>query len=334
MRRKLLALLLLAVFLAPVVVAAFLIRLPLLILEPGPAPDVASLTEIVARTYPSEGAIHLTTAQVREPEGSTTVEILQGLVDPFKQVLPREAVYPSDRSEGATVEVQAAQMAQSESAATVAALSELGMSYEPDGVFVKEVDQKAPAARRIKPGDIIFELASAPVATVEQLEQILRQLRPDREVSLRLRREGRQRSVRTRTVAGSQEAALGLSVSQSHRAPIEVDISAEEIGGPSAGLMFALSIYDQLIPEDLTAGATIAGTGTIDNLPGQDGVVGEVGAVELKVRAAQRIGAEVFLVASKEAARAREAAPEAMVVIGVSSLKQAIAELRRLAERP
>ncbi|HVL51886.1 MAG TPA: hypothetical protein VM754_10350, partial [Actinomycetota bacterium] len=93
--------------------------------------------------------------------------------------------------------------------------------------------------------------------------------------------------------------------------------------------MYSLSIYDRLVPEDLTKGWIIAGTGTIDN-ENRIGVVGTVGSVGLKVRAAGRIGAQVFMVPKQEAEAAREAAGDGMQVIGVSTLKEAIGELRQL----
>lgn len=319
--------------LAPFVAVAFLLELPMLVLEPGPAPDVAKRSEIHAPTYPSKGSMHLTTARVNSPSGSTAVEIMQGLFDGDKHLVPRESVYPSGRTDEQTHGVQEAQMTQSESAAATAALNELGMPSIADGVFVNEVVGEAPAARRIHAGDVIVGVDGEPVLTLEDLTKALETHKPGDEVALEVHREGKSKDLAVRAVESSEKrgkAELGIKASQSHRAPIEIAIDAEEIGGPSAGLMFALSIYDRLVPEDLTGGRKIAGTGTIENEPDTSGKVGEVGAIDLKMKGAIEIGAKVFVVPKGELAAARSAATPGMKVIGVTTLADAIDQLKQL----
>ncbi len=312
-------------------VLGLFVRLPLLVLEPGPAPDVAKRTRIEAHTFPSEGSIHLTTAQVRSPQGASGRQVLAAIFDPDQLVLPRDVIYPSGQSNEHTESVQKAQMTQSELEAAVAALSELGMPYEAKGVFVSEVDEGSPAARRLVAGDVITAVDSKPVRLLDELTDEL-EARPEGE-SVRLEVLRRERtldfSVKTvRPEAG--RSALGAELVQYNKPPVEVTISSRDIGGPSAGLMYALSIYDRLIPEDITGGRKIAGTGTIENSDNRNGVVGAVGSVELKVKGASRIGAGVFLVPKPELKEAREAAGSEMQVIGVSTLKEAITELKKL----
>ncbi|CAN5898438.1 PDZ domain-containing protein [soil metagenome] len=314
-------------------VAALFVKLPLLILEPGPAPDVAKRTTIAAETFPSEGSIHLTTAQVRAPEGATGVEVVKAMFNPDKVVFAREAIYPSDASHAHTESIQAAQMTQSELEAAVAALSELGMAYRAEGVFVSEIAESSPAARRLVAGDVITAVNGEPVSLVEDLTEELDKLSPGESVRLEvLRGPDRQTfSVKTgKPFSGPKGSALGAELVQYRKAPIDVSILSRDIGGPSAGLIYALSIYDRLVPEDITGGRTVAGTGTIENTDQVVGAVGAVGSVELKVKGADRIGAEVFLVPKAEVEQARKAAGGGMQVIGVSSLKEAIAELKNL----
>ena len=319
--------------LAPFVAAAFLLELPVLVLEPGPSPDVAKRSEIHAPTYPSEGSMHLTTARVNSPSGSTPVEILDGLIDGDKHVVPRSSVYPSGRTDEQTEGVQVAQMSQSESEAATAALNELGLPSIPDGVFVNEVVGDVPAAKRIHAGDVITAVDGQRVVTLEDLMRALEAHKPGDQVALEVHREGETKNLKVETVESSEmkgKAEVGVKVSQSNKAPIEIAIDAEEIGGPSAGLMFALSIYDRLVPEDLTGGQKIAGTGTIENQPDKSGKVGEVGAIELKIKGAIKIGAEVFVVPKGELAAARSAATPGIKVIGVSTLSEAIDQLKKL----
>lgn len=317
-------------FLGIVVVLGLFVRLPLLVLEPGPAPDVAKRTTIEAPTFPSEGSIHLTTAQVRAPQGASGRQILAAIFDPDQLVLPRDVIYPSGESNAHTESVQAAQMTQSELEAAVAALSELGLPYEPQGVFVSEVDEDAPAARDLVPGDIITTVDSREVRTLQELTDALKDRPAGDTVRLGVRRGSRTLELTVDTAGEDGGAGLAAELVQYNKAPIDVSISSRDIGGPSAGLMYALSIYDRLVPEDITGGRKIAGTGTIENPAGRSGVVGAVGSVELKVKGASRIGAGVFLVPKPELDEARAAAGSGMEVIGVSTLKEAIAELKRL----
>lgn len=320
-------------FIGIVAVLGTFVRLPLLILEPGPAPDVARRTEIAAVTYPSEGSIHLTTAQVRSPDGATAAELLRAMFNPDKVVFPREAIYPSDESHAHTESIQAAQMTQSELEAAVAALNELGMPYRAEGVFVSEIAETSPAARRLVAGDVITAVDGKPVVLVEDLKVELERREPGEAVELRVLRGRQDKSFSVKTMEpaeGSKGAGLGAEVVQFRKAPVDVSISSRDIGGPSAGLIYALSIYDRLVPDDITGGRTIAGTGTIENTDKRTGSVGAVGSVDLKVKGADRIGAEVFLVPKAELEEARKAAGSDMEVIGVSSLKEAIAELKKL----
>jgi len=315
-------------------VLAVSLRLPLLVLEPGPAPDIAERTEIDAQTYPSEGSMHLTTAQVGRPKGATAAEVLAAIFASEQVVFPRTAIYPAGRSDQETESIQAAQMTRSELEAAVAALGELGMPYRAEGVFVIEVLQGTPAAAELVAGDVITAVDAKPVKDLRDLNRELAARDGGERVRLEVLRGGEVKSFAVKTTGPPTEdkediSPLGAKLADFRKAPIEVSISSRDIGGPSAGLMYSLSIYDRLVPEDLTKGWIIAGTGTIDN-EDRTGVVGTVGSVGLKVRAAGRIGAQVFMVPKEEAEAAREAAGDGMQVIGVSTLKEAIGELRKL----
>lgn len=315
-----------------IAVPGVLIHLPLLILEPGPAPDVARRTSIQAPTFPSRGSIHLTTVKIAEPSGSTVKELLQAIFNANREVIPREAVVPQGQSDVEAQTVQAAQMTQSEQAATLAALSALGMPYQPDGAFVLEISDKS-AAGQLEPGDVITAAAGAPVSRLGDLQLGLKGLMPGEQVTLTVKRGARDRIVKVRTIRSSKgktSASLPARLEQNVRPPVQINIDAREIGGPSAGLMFALSIYDRLSPGDLTRGKRIAGTGTIENTPRQTGLVGAVGAVQLKIEGARKIGAQVFLAPKKEAAEARRAAAGSMTVLGVSTLEEAVRKLNNL----
>lgn len=319
-------------FLAMIGVLGTSVRLPVLVLEPGPAFDVAERTRIEAPTFPSRGSIHLTTAQVDDPLGATAKELLEAILQPDRILYPRESIYPSDRAPEHTESTQAAQMVQSELAAAVAALRELGRPYQPEGVFVAEVETPGPAARSLVAGDIITAVDSRPVKLLDDLAEQLEGKAAGATVHLEVQRRTRKLEFPVKTVKPLSEtgSALGAELAQYNKPPVDVSISSRDIGGPSAGLMYALSIYDRLVPEDITRGWTVAGTGTIENAGSRSGVVGPVGSVELKVKGARRIGAGVFLVPKEELEQAREAAGPQMRVIGVATLEEAISELSKL----
>jgi PDZ domain-containing protein len=309
------------------------VPVPLLVLEPGPAPDLSKRTELSAPTYPSKGSFHFTTTQIASVDGVTIYQALLAAVDPKKGVLPRESIYPDGYSRKQTERAQAAQMTESQDAAAVAALDEIGLPYEPDGVLVTQLVRDSDAYRKLHAGDIIVGLDGAPIARLADMNKVVAARRVGEPILVSVKRESRTRELSVRTVEsgkGRGKPSLGIKAQQNHKPPFEVRIDNSDIGGPSAGLMLALSIYDLLEPDDLTGGKTIAGTGSIENSRGRSGAVGEVGAITQKVESAKRIGAQVFLVPRVELEAARRVAEPSMKVIGVSTLREAIAVLRRM----
>ncbi|GAA3622942.1 S16 family serine protease [Streptomyces chitinivorans] len=114
---------------------------------------------------------------------------------------------------------------------------------------------------------------------------------------------------------------LGMSEDE-----VEVELRLADVGGPSAGLVFALGVVDEIDDGDLTGGRTIAGTGTIT----ARGEVGPVGGVPLKTQAAARDGATVFLVPEAECDDARTELPEDLRLVPVTTLEGALNALRAL----
>lgn len=310
------------------------LRFPMLVMEPGPAPDIADKSEILASTFESRGSFHLTTVQIKRPEGSTLFEAVKAMFAADKFLVPRSAVYPPGGSDEEVDRVQSAQMVQSEVSAAAAAFSALGIEYEPAGALVMEVLPGSPASEVLVPGDVITAVDARPVESIDDLIEEIARRSVGEAVEVTVQRDGVMATEKVHTVQSPDEpadTAMGVQISQYHRAPIDIDFDAADIGGPSAGLMFALSIYDRLEEEDLTGGKTIAGTGTLDSSEKGSAAVGGVGAVELKVRGAMNLGADVFLVPVGSLDEARSVAGASMTVIGVATFEEAVAELERLA---
>jgi len=321
--------------LAALSVTVLTVRLPLLILEPGPTRDVSKLIQIEAPTYKSKGSFLLTTALVTSADGITLPSALRAAFSSKQELVDKESIFPSSSTRINTDRIHAAQMSESQEVAAVAALHELKIPAAPDGAFVREVTGKA-AAKKLRPGDVIAAVDGAAVIDRDDLKKIVGKHKAGDELGVTFRRDGQTMQVRLKTIASSAtkgqpaRTRLGVLVIQSNRLPINVSIDAGDIGGPSAGLIFGLAIYDALSPLDLTKGRTIAGTGTVSNVEGRFGTVGPIGAVAEKVTAAAAKGVKVFIAPKANLKQARAAAPKTMLVLGASSLHQAIEALQAL----
>lgn len=299
-------------------------------LAAGPTRDVGKLTKIEATIYASKGSFHLTTALIEYPEGVGLGSAIGAWLDPQRDLIPREFVFPKNQTREEADAKHVAEMTQSQEAAVLAALTELGMPPKDDGALIVSTVRKSPARRILKAGDVIVALDRKPVVEVKDIAGLLARAKPGDAVMVTFRRDGQLSDVSVKTIGSSKEPGkpiIGVTVRQSRQLPIKVKISARDIGGSSAGLMFALAIYDALTPDDLTKGHKIAGTGTIK---GETGAVGQIGAIEQKVIGAKRLGADIFIAPAGDLEGARAAADKDMKVIGVSTLGEAIAALRQI----
>jgi PDZ domain-containing protein len=317
-----------AVLAGVLVAAVSTATLPLVTLHPGPALDATSLVEIDAQTYPSKGSIHLTTVSLLD---ANLWDAVRGWLSPNVDVYPKSAFYPSGLSDEEVIRENAAEMDTSEIAATVAALSELGFRLEADGALVRATQPGTSARRKLRPGDVIVEVDGRPVVSPVDVKSAIQRRRVGEVVEVSVMRAGERRLLPMRTMparGAGGGGVIGAELLQSFRLPFGVAIDAGEVGGPSAGLAFALAIVELLDPLDLTRGRIIADTGTIDF----EGRVGVVGGIQQKARGAARLGASLFLVPKAQQEEARAEAGPRMRVIGVSSLHEAVEVLR--AEAP
>lgn len=308
--------------------AALRLPMPLLVMEPGPTTDVSRLIQIESPTFKSKGSYLLTTALISSTEGVTLPDAIAAVLDRDKDLVSRESIFPADSTRVNTDRVHAAQMTESQESAAVAALHELDMPSTPDGAFVREVDGEAPAARKLRPGDVIVAVDGRPVPDPAALQKAIEGKAPGEEVVVTVRRDGGVADLRVRAIEAGDDkkgkARLGVLVIPKRKPPLNISIDAGSIGGPSAGLVFALAIYDVLTPGDLTGGREIAGTGAITNTGERFGLVTPVGAVGEKVSAAAEKGVDVFLVPEPNLDEARRASPEGIEIIGVKTLHEAI----------
>lgn len=325
---------LLAVFLAlALAIIGAVMSVPYVTLSPGPAFNTLGtvgaaevLTITGAKTYPTDGRLDATTVSVTDHV--TLFEALQGWVSGDEAVVPREFVYPPQQSERQTDEQNAQDMRQSQDDATVAAMRVLGIPGTVE-VSVGAITTDGPADGRLQVGDVLTSVDGKAVTDVETLRRLISARTPGRPVVIGYLRAGKPGTARLTTVAtedAERRAVIGIQAATASRFPIKVEIKLQDVGGPSAGLMFALGILDKLQPGSLTGGRVIAGTGEI----AQDGKVGAIGGIAQKMRGAAASDADVFLVPAANCAEARSVRPDGLRLIKVTTLSDALRSLQTL----
>lgn len=326
-----------AVLVAVLVGIAGLVPVPYVTLGPGPVCNtVGRPTATCPSQYPNS-LIRITPASAmhakRDVLALTTVDVsssvsllavLQAYLSHSEAVVPREVLFPPGESAKQVDKANANQMTQSQDSATVVALTHLGLV----SVLVHSVQAGSPAAGRLRVGDTIRALDGAPVGNTAALLAAMGRVRPGQKVVLTVLRNGRSRTVSVVTAAAPGDAHRAfLGVSIANRLGVHVSVGVKGIGGPSAGLMLSLGIFDELVPYSLTGGRVIAGTGTIDDL----GNVGPIGGIQQKMYAARHHEhASVFLAPAGDCAEARGNIPAGLQVVRVRTFDGALADLAAL----
>lgn len=247
-------------------------------------------------------------------------------------LVPPQAVTAPGESFKERIAEARAEMQRSEQIAAAVALRTAGLDVETTdrGVLVEAVAVDVPAAKELQDGDVIVGVDGRPVSTVAQLLAATEAIRPGQKLRLGLRRHGKTIERTVATVAAPEDptrAIVGIQVSQDAKItlPRKVDIDLGNVGGPSAGLPFALQIYQEL-GNDVDRGRRVAATGEIE----LDGRITPVGGIKQKTYGVRSSGADVFLVpAGDNAATARRYAG-GLRVIPVKSFEQALRILRTL----
>jgi PDZ domain-containing protein len=245
-------------------------------------------------------------------------------------LLPKSAIVPSNLSDSQAQQLSLLEMRQSQRIASAVALKALGyrVPLRPLGVRVLQLIAATPAARSLAVGDVIVAVDGRTVRTPQQLKSVLGGVKPGAAVVLRIQRSGQARTLRLQTIPNPdapKRALIGIvpgtAVGIAHL-PVKVRIEASGVGGPSAGLAFALEIVEKL-GHDIDHGYRVAATGEL----AADGTVLPIGGAKEKAIGAAKSGIQIFLVPAGE--NAREAKPYAgtMKIIPVTSFQQALRAL-------
>ncbi len=312
---------------------AALLPVPYVALQPGPTTNTLGTvggTELIRieghKTYPDKGHLDLVTVSVLggPRQRLDLVTALRGWFDDTVAVVPEETVYPPDETADEAEKQSAAEMSDSQENATTAALRSLGIPVE-STVVVQQLSKGSPSAGKLREGDELVSVDGETATGGAALRKAVTAHRPGEQVHVVVRRGGRDVPVTVTTAAAPDDgrAVIGVITRDEATYPFTVEISLEDVGGPSAGLMFALGIVDKLTPGSLTGGRYIAGTGTIDDA----GAIGAIGGITQKMVGARRNGATVFLSPVQNCGEARTTVPNGMRLVKVHTLGDAVAAL-------
>lgn len=301
----------------------------------GSGKDRAPLISIPDETtYPTRGRLDLLTVSVlgSASGGPSWLDLAEAWLDPHKAVIPLEAVFPRGATQQQAERQSADEMTQSQRSAITAALTELG--HDVDGtVTVASVQRGSAAAGALRKGDVVTAFGGRRIEDACSLQDAVR-ANGTRPASIVVRRDGTSRTLRVAPKAvadgtGGTRPLLGVSTSADVRFPFTVDLRIEDVGGPSAGMMFALGIVDRLTPGSLTGGRHVAGTGTICG----DGEVGAIGGIVQKMAAARAAGATLFLAPEGNCDAVVGHIPSGLDVVSVTTLSSAIEALEQVRDQ-
>ncbi len=340
MPRRALTLLVAGVAVVIAAVVAAVLPVPYVVLSPGPTlntlgtgPAGKPLIQIEGhQVNPTAGNLNMVTVNFQGGPGDeiNIFTALRAWLDPHDAVVPQQEVFGTGQSQQQVEQQDVAQMTDSQADATAAALTQLGIGYKTQ-VQVVSTEPGMPAARVLRPGDIITAINGTPVHSLAALSKQIRAdgRRAPAAAHGHTEREDADRSASPSVKSGGHPV-IGVVVTVRYKFPFTVNISVGNIGGPSAGLMFALGIMDKLKAENLTGGRFIAGTGEIT--PG--GAVDPIGGIQQKMAGARAKGATVFLAPAGNCADAAGAVPAGMRLIKVSTLAGAVSALGRSGRPP
>jgi PDZ domain-containing protein len=295
--------------------------------------DPVALIDIPAQqTYPTTGSLSmLTVSTVGDPDQPANwLQVFEAWVDPSQDFIPITVAFPGGQTTKQSAEVGAAQMKASQQAAIAAALDSAGYSYE-SSVAVVEATAGGPSDGLLLAGDVITAVNGTAVTDQATLRALIAANGTDAPLTVTVTRDGAPVDVPITPVlndAKVPEPVLGIEITVNYTFPFEVNIQLSDVGGPSAGQMFALAIIDKITPGSLNGGLAVAGTGTVT----ADGTIGPIGGIVQKLYGAQRAGAHYFLApASNCADIAAGTVPEGLDIYAVSTLADSLSVLNTLA---
>ncbi|MCB5170151.1 PDZ domain-containing protein [Streptomyces bambusae] len=331
-------------------ICGVMIKVPYSEMSPGPTVNTLGKSggeEVLQisghKTYPTDGHLNMTTVRVTGADyDMNLLEAVYGWLSHDNVVVPHENLYPDGKTEEQSTQENAEEFSQSQESAKVAALRELGVPVAAR-VVVGTVVKDSPAEGRLHAGDVIRAVDGSPVKGPADVARLVTKHKAGEKVAFTIvpakeaaaaeaaRREPKvteQVVITTKAAEDDGHAIVGIRAATDHTFPFKIDIKLADVGGPSAGLMFALGIVDKLTPQNLTGGKFIAGTGTIDDA----GKVGPIGGIQLKTIGARNAGARWFLTPAANCAAAAADVPDGLTLVKVDTIADARKSLEKIAK--
>jgi PDZ domain-containing protein len=308
------------------IVVSVLVPVPYVILQPGPT--LNTLGEVSGKPL-----ITITGRKTYQGGPGDNINIwtaLRAWIDPSEAVVPEQELFPSGQSEQETQQQDTQEMTGSQQTATAAALHQLGIGYQTQ-VSVAAVESGYPAEGVLKAGDVIEAVDGTTVTNETVLTNLITSHPAGTKLRLTVLRNGATEQLDVTTKESSGRPVVGVEVTENYKFPFNVSISVGDIGGPSAGMMFALGIIDKLTADNLTGGKFIAGTGEITDT----GQVEAIGGIQQKMVGARDAGATVFLAPASNCTDVDGHVPGGLRIVKVSTLSQAMTYLQDIkADKP
>ncbi|RNI21084.1 YlbL family protein [Flexivirga caeni] len=333
---KNIALLVIAIVVIVAIAALNLIHVPKVILRPGPVTNTLGtaggkpVIEISgARTYPATGSLDFTTVSMAGGP-QYPVSIMEWLkakyFDDDAEIDPESMWFQKGVTSQQVQQQSTSEMTNSQQTAEVVAMRAAGVTV-PETITVVELQQGAPATGKLLPKDQLVTVNGAKVTDLTSISTAMSKVHAGAVVPVTVMRGGKRVDLRVPTGKGQDGGAVfGIAIAPSYKFPYQVKVNAGNVGGPSAGTMFTLAIYDLLTSGSLTGGKKIAGTGTMS----EDGSVGPIGGIRQKMLGAKRAGAQFFLAPVSDCQEAVGHIPAGLTVIKINDFSDALAMLKEI----
>jgi len=313
------------------------VSLPYAVMTPGPIMntlgDVQEGTPLIevdgAQTFPTEGRLNFTTVRVGGGPGNETNvwDYVTARLSGDATILPVDQVFPRGATRTEIREENQAEMEGSQQGAAAVALRALGYDVT-ETVSVAGTTEDSEFHGLLEQGDVVTAVNGIATDSADAVRAEVATVPVGGDISVTVQRDGKEQVVEGRTIDAEGRSVLGIFLSRAFSSDVEVTITAGDVGGPSAGMMFALGIYDVLTEGPLTGGADISGTGTIT----PDGEVGPIGGIRQKVIGAQDAGSAFFLAPQGNCAELEGQVPDGIEVFSIATFDDALAAVEGIAK--
>jgi len=256
----------------------------------------------------------------------TVYDLLAAKLDGTQAIYPEEEIFPKNATRQQVRDENAAEMEGSQQVAAAVAERALGKDVQ-TRIEVASTLDGSPAAAVLKTGDVLVSVDGKPATSPAAVRAAVRGRKAGDTIAFVVRRSGTEMPVSVTSVDRQGVPSVGVYMRVAYTLPVGISIHAGAVGGPSAGMMFALGIYDVLTPGELTGGKSIAGTGTIAD----DGRVGAIGGIQQKLAGAKAGGAAYFLAPADNCDEVVGHVPAGLQVVKVENFPQALGAVRAIA---